>query len=867
MESYDPQKLEPLWQKRWEEAGVHRAGRRPDSKKFYQLEMFPYPSGRLHMGHMRNYSIGDVIARYHWMRGYDVMHPIGWDAFGMPAENAAIDSGRHPAKWTYQNIEHMKVQLQRLGFSFDWGRELATCDPDYYRWEQLVFTRLFERGLAYKKKATVNWCPHDQTVLANEQVVEGGCWRCGTTVEARDIEQWFLKITDYAEELLADLDKLEGKWPDRVLAMQRNWIGKSHGAHIDFELEKPTEDGTETIRVFTTRPDTLFGATFMSIAAEHPLAMQLAKQGGSEKEVAAFVEKEKAHGRRGPDEEFEKEGVFTGAYCTNPANGRKVPVWVANFVLMGYGTGAVMAVPSHDQRDFEFAKKYELPIEVVIQPEGETLDPATMEGAHEGPGKLVNSGQFDGLDNEEAKKKITEFLESQGEGETAITYRLRDWLISRQRYWGSPIPVVYDDSGKIHPVPADQLPVRLPEDVEIKAEGGSPLVGHPDFGEVEIPGVGTARRDTDTMDTFVESSWYFLRYLSPKDTEHLVDPEAARRWMPVDQYVGGVEHAVLHLLYARFFTKVLRDLDILPGDLDEPFDALLTQGMVCKEFYYRGEGSELKYFPLEDIEHTPEGPVARSDGKPVEKGPMVKMSKSKKNGVDPDELVEKYGADTARLFCLFAAPPEHDLLWDDTAVEGASRFLGRLWRLVSERPWLADIAPAESHEEGEGAEIRRRLHKTIKAVTEDLTPPRFAFNTAIARMTELQNALYKFKVDEGSSEADKALLRRSAEVLVQLVHPFCPHITEELWRQLGKQGMLLESQWPEFDDKWTVDDTVTIAVQVKGKVRAKIEVAADAPEAAVREQALATPNVQKHVEGKEIRKFIYVPGKIVNIVV
>ena len=680
---YNAHAIETKWQAEWEHKQAFAVREKEGGPKYYLLEMFPYPSGKIHIGHVRNYSIGDVVARYKRMRGFNVLHPMGWDAFGMPAENAAIQNNVHPARWTEENIAHMRRQLKRMGFSYDWERELATCDPSYYKWEQLFFLQMLERGLAYKRMSLVNWCGSCATVLANEQVEEGRCWRCHNFVEEKELEQWFLRITTYVEELLAGCDKLSGGWPEKVLAMQRNWIGKSIGAEIHFPLEARTED----ITVFTTRQDTVFGATFMSLAVEHPLVLALSRGTSQEAEVRAFVAHVKAQSRTERAEG--KEGVFIGAYCQNPFTGWWMPIYAANFVLMEYGTGAVMAVPAHDQRDFEFARQYSLPVVVVIQPQGDELVAETMAQAYEGSGCMVASGEFTDLWSEEGKEKVADYLEAKGLGKRRIEYRLRDWGISRQRYWGAPIPVVYCDRCQMVPVLKKDLPVVLPRDVELTGEGGSPLARHRAFVETICPNCGgRAQRETDTMDTFVESSWYFARYACPHEDRAPLDGAAARYWMPVDQYIGGVEHAVLHLLYARFFTKVLRDLGWV--EVDEPFLNLLTQGMVCKETLHCPEHEWL--YP-DEVESRHCGQC----GKEVEVGRMEKMSKSKRNVVEPDYLIEKYGADTVRLFCLFAAPPEKDLEWNDQAVEGISRFLGRLWRLVySQKPLLSSGALPDS---------------------------------------------------------------------------------------------------------------------------------------------------------------------------
>ena len=694
MRRYDPQQVETKWQKFWEEKRVFEVDEDPHKPKYYLLEMFPYPSGRLHMGHIRNYSIGDVLARYKRMQGFNVLHPMGWDAFGLPAENAAIEHGVHPAKWTYENIAYMKKQLKRMGFSYDWRREIATCDPSYYKWEQLFFIKMYERGLAYRSFSEVNWCPGCETVLANEQVVNGRCWRCGSEVGKKELQGWFLKITAYAEELLRDCEKLLGGWPEKVITMQKNWIGRSEGLEVDFPLE-----GREgSIRIFTTRPDTIFGVTFMVLAPEHPLVEELVRGTERETEVREFVRRVKRQSVTvRSSEEVEKEGVFLGAYCINPLNGERIPVWTANFVLMEYGTGAIMAVPAHDQRDFEFAKKYGLPIKVVIRPKDRELRAEDLSEAYTGDGIMVNSGAFDGMSNREAMRKISDLVEARGIGKRTVNYRLRDWGISRQRYWGAPIPIIYCPSCGPVPVPEEELPVQLPLEVEITGKGGSPLAQVEAFVSARCPRCGgPGRRETDTMDTFVESSWYFLRYCSPQREEGPFD-ERVKYWMPVDQYIGGVEHAVLHLLYARFFTKVLRDLGYL--EFDEPFSRLLTQGMVIK------------------------------DG--------AKMSKSRGNVVDPDDMIARYGADTTRLFILFAAPPEKDLDWKEEGVEGCFRFLNRLWRLFYE------VEPKLKGESGgfrEDGEFRRRIHMARKKVTEDIE--RFHFNTAIAHLMEWVNYLY-----------------------------------------------------------------------------------------------------------------------------
>ncbi|MCK9460942.1 MAG: leucine--tRNA ligase [Proteobacteria bacterium] len=865
---YDPKEMESRWQEAWEERGTFRARDDAPGEKYYVLEMFAYPSGRLHMGHVRNYSIGDVMARYRKKRGFNVLHPMGWDAFGLPAENAAIERGLHPAGWTYDNIATMRGQLKSLGIAYDWDREIATCRPEYYKWEQLVFTRAFERGLVYRKKALVNWSEKMQTVLANEQVIDGRDYRYGLPVVQKELTQWFFKTTAYAEELLAGLDELAGSWPERVLLEQRARIGKSHGARVDFRLETPV-DGEAILPVFTTRPDTLWGVTFMSLAAEHPLALKLAKGTPREGEVSAFVQKVLAEDKhkRG-SEDCAKEGVFTGAYCVNPVNGERVPIHVANFVLMDYGTGAVMAVPAHDQRDFEFARKYGLPVKVVIRPpDGRAADPGAMTAAYVDDGVQVASAQFDGLPNREAIERITDFLAEKGQGGRTVSYRLRDWCVSRQRYWGAPIPMVHCDSCDVVPVPEDQLPVRLPENVVFQAEGGSPLSRCEEFVRTTCPKCGgPARRETDTFDTFVESSWYFLRYLSPHLDTAPLDPGAVAFWMPVDQYIGGIEHAVGHLVYGRYYHRLMQDLGLFPAAVArEPFKRLLCQGMVCKE----------TLFTLDDkgqpIWHTPaevEGGVSKRDGKPIQVGRVEKMSKTKYNGVDPETIIATYGADSARLFTLFAAPPENDLVWKDEGVEGVHRFLTRLWNMIGQR--LEAIRSAAPYDgDGTGldeptAELRRQTHKTIKAVTEDVDQ-RYRFNTAIARCMELVNALSKFEAPAAGGPA-ASVQRDAFAALVGMLSPFAPHVAEELWLEMGGVGLASEAPWPSFDPAVAADDTITIAVQVSGKLRATLEVERGIASDALEKLALDHENVRKHTAGKTIRKVIVVPGKLVNVV-
>ncbi|MGQ9824042.1 MAG: leucine--tRNA ligase [Desulfotomaculales bacterium] len=825
-ERYNFKKIEEKWRRRWEEQGLYAVGDPGGRPRFYCLEMFPYPSGKLHMGHVRNYSIGDVLARFKTMQGYAVLHPMGWDAFGLPAENAAIKHGDvHPADWTMANISAMREQLKQLGISYDWRREIATCHPGYYKWTQWLFLQLFHRGLAYKKKAAVNWCPSCATVLANEQVVGGGvCERCKTEVEKRELEQWFLKITAYADRLLEDLRLLEG-WPEKVKVMQENWIGRSEGAEISF----PVAGRKEEVKVFTTRPDTVFGVTYMVLAPEHPLVEKLIAGTERAGEVRSFVrEVTRLNEISRTAADLEKVGLFTGAYCVNPVNGEKVPILVANYVLMEYGTGAVMGVPAHDQRDFEFARKYNLPVRVVICPPGEELDPETMTQAYEGPGVMVNSGAFDGLPNEEGKKAVVRYLEEKGLGRGKVAYRLRDWLISRQRYWGAPIPIVYCARCGTVPVPEKDLPVLLPYNVAFKPTGQSPLNECPEFLHATCPRCGgPARRETDTMDTFICSSWYYYRYVSPRCESAPWEKEEVAKWLPVDQYIGGVEHAILHLLYSRFFTKVFYDLGLLANV--EPFTNLLTQGMVLK------------------------------DG--------AKMSKSKGNVVSPEEIIETYGADTARLFILFAAPPERDLEWSDQGVEGCYRFLNRLWRLVAElSPELA-AAPErpQSGLAGVNREMRRLTHRTIKKVTEDIAS-RFNFNTAVSAIMELVNGLYQFK-EVPAADRDPAVLREAVEALLLLLAPFAPFITEELWEATGHRESIHRRRWPEYDPEALVEDEITVVVQVNGRVRDRVVLPRGLSSEEMVARVLALPRVQQYVEGKKIGKVIPVPEKLVNIVV
>lgn len=826
---YDPQSLEEKWQKIWSEKGAFDCDIDTSRPKYFLMEMFPYPSGRIHMGHVRNYCLGDVLARFRRLQGYNVLHPIGWDAFGLPAENAAIKNGTHPAKWTYSNIDNMRAQLKRMGYAYDWRREVATCRPEYYRWEQEFFLKCLKKGLVYRKEAPQNWCPSCHTVLANEQVVDGRCWRCDSPVEQKDLTQWFFRITAYADELLADLKKLEGGWPSRVLTMQHNWIGRSTGAEIAFRIEGREED----IKVFSTRADTLFGVTFMTLAPEHPLVESLIAGRGNEPEIRAFIERTRNMDRLDRQSEtLEKDGVFTGAYCINPFTGDRIPIWLGNFVLADYGTGAVMAVPAHDQRDFDFARRFGIEIKVVVSPAGQELDPASMTEAFTEPGVLVNSGEFTGMPNDEGREAIIRKLGETGRGGPTVNYRLRDWNISRQRYWGAPIPVVYCERCGVQPVKEEDLPVLLPLDVQTCDDGRSPLPSTPSFVETVCPCCGgPARRETDTMDTFVESSWYFARYTSPRKDDAPFDEKALKYWLPVDQYIGGVEHAILHLLYSRFFTKMLRDCGYFPRELDEPFSRLLTQGMVLLG------GS--------------------------------KMSKSKGNIVDPDAMVQKYGADTVRLFCLFAAPPERDFDWTDSGIEGASRFVSRVWRMFADMEALlapvkacSDLSPARDEAI---RSLRRIEHATVKKVGDDIGS-RSQFNTAIAAIMELVNAVNQYREELAATQAGCACLSSAMATVLTLLFPFTPHLCEEIWQALGHEDMLDAETWPEWKEEALARDAITVVVQVNGKLRGRVEVPAGSGEDEVRGAALADAAIVRHLEGKTVRKVIVVPGKLVNIV-
>ena len=854
-ERFLPHAIEPVWQKRWQDEGIFLARRDPSKKKYFVMEMFADPSGRVHMGHVRNYTMGDVVARIKRMQGYAVLYPTGWDAFGMPAENAAIKAKVHPREWTISNIKHMRDQFIRLGLSYDWTREITSCEPEYFVHEQRIFIEMWKRGLAYRKGALVNWCDECGTVLANEQVEDGLCWRSRTPVRQRELEQWFLKITDYADQLLTDISKLEGKWPDKVLRMQEHWIGRSVGARVAFALDKPAGK-TTAIEVFTTRPDTLYGVSFVSIAPEHPLAIPLSSGHEHEAAVRALIERVKKEDKiqRG-SEQYAKEGVDTGARCIHPLTGKSVPIYVANFVLMDYGTGAVMAVPAHDQRDFDFATKYGLSKIVVIQKPGETLSAATMKEAYTGPGVMIASGPFDGLPNEEGKTRVAALLTEKGAGGPTVSYRMRDWLLSRQRYWGAPIPLVRCSEHGYQPVPADQLPVRLPADVTLAEGGRSPLATHPTWKNAQCPVCdGPAERETDTMDGFMESSWYPLRYASPTSTDWM-DRDELDYWMPVDQYIGGAEHATKHLLYVRFFTKMLRDWGWVSKELDEPFTRLLTQGMVVKETY---RCPEHDYLYPEEVAGTADERTCAKCGKAVIVGRMEKMSKTLKNVVEPLPLIEKFGADTVRLFSLFAAPAESMLEWSEAGVEGAARFLQRLWRLAVA---LADNAAGPANDAD--GDLLQKTHATIKKVTEDIAGERFQFNTAIAAVMELTNAVYAHPTYKTSPSP---AVRIAIEAALQILHPIAPHLTEAAWERIGKTTLLATSPWPTFDPQLAQKKRASYAVQVMGKLRGQVESDPDADQATIEALARGLDTVNAHIAGKELAKVVFVKGRLINFV-
>ncbi|HLV78206.1 MAG TPA: leucine--tRNA ligase [Marinobacter sp.] len=857
-EQYNPREVEQTARTYWETNDTFKVTEDPGKPKFYCLSMFPYPSGKLHMGHVRNYTIGDVISRYQRMQGKNVLQPMGWDAFGLPAENAAIANKTAPAGWTRSNIEYMKTQLKQLGFGYDWSRELATCDPEYYRWEQWFFARLYEKGLVYKKMSTVNWDPVDQTVLANEQVVDGRGWRSGALVERKKIPQWFVRITAYAEELLRDLDDLEG-WPEQVRTMQRNWIGKSVGTELTFPL-KGRDDG---LTVYTTRPDTLMGVSYMAVAAEHPLALAAAERHPDVAEFVSFCRNNKM--AEAELATMEKKGIDTGFKAIHPLTQEEIPVWVANFVLMDYGTGALMAVPGHDERDHEFARKYKLPIRQVIAPVGkEDID--VQEKAYVDKGILVSSGKYSGLTSDEAFEQIADHLETSGIGKRTINYRLRDWGVSRQRYWGAPIPMMTLEDGTEIPVPDDQLPVRLPEDVQMDGVQ-SPIKADPEWCKTEYNGQ-PAKLETDTFDTFMESSWYYARFCSPNYDKGMLDPAAANYWLPVDQYIGGIEHAILHLLYARFFHKLLRDVGLVTSS--EPFNRLLTQGMVLAETYYRNEanGGKTWFNPADvTVERDARGQVVRAtlnaDGQPVEIGGVTKMSKSKNNGIDPQSIIDEYGADTVRLFMMFAAPPEQSLEWSDSGVEGAHRFLRRVWRMVHEHLASGDVPALDvAALAGAQKDLRRKTHETIAKVSDDISR-RLTFNTAIAAVMELLNETARLAGNEPQS---LAVRQEALETAVRVLAPIVPHICHQLWQALGHDEPVVDAPWPVADPAAMVRSEIEVVLQVNGKVRAKATVPADISKADLEELALDNENVRRFTEGNTVRKIIVVPGKLVNVV-
>ncbi|EKT4531256.1 leucine--tRNA ligase [Pseudomonas putida] len=864
-EQYTPRDIEAAAQKFWDEQQSFAVTEQPGKDTYYCLSMFPYPSGKLHMGHVRNYTIGDVIARYQRMLGKNVLQPMGWDAFGMPAENAAMKNNVAPAKWTYENIDYMKTQLKSLGLAIDWAREVTTCKPDYYRWEQWLFTRLFEKGIIYRKNGTVNWDPADQTVLANEQVIDGRGWRSGALIEKREIPMYYFRITDYADELLESLDELPG-WPEQVKTMQRNWIGKSRGMEVQFPYDQASIGHEGTLKVFTTRPDTLMGATYVAVAAEHPLATQAAQGNPA---LQAFIDECKSGSVAEADMATqEKKGMATSLLVEHPLTGEKLPVWVANYVLMHYGDGAVMAVPAHDERDFKFAHKYNLPVKAVVRTSAGDEVGSEWQAAYGEHGQLINSAEFDGLDFAGAFDAIEAALIRKELGKSRTQFRLRDWGISRQRYWGCPIPIIHCPSCGDVPVPEDQLPVTLPENV-VPDGAGSPLARMPEFYECSCPKCGAAaKRETDTMDTFVESSWYFARYASPNYDKGLVDPKAANHWLPVDQYIGGIEHAILHLLYARFFHKLMRDEGLVTSN--EPFKNLLTQGMVVAETYYRVASNGGKdWFNPADVEIERDakakiiGARLKTDGLPVEIGGTEKMSKSKNNGVDPQSMIEAYGADTCRLFMMFASPPDMSLEWSDSGVEGASRFLRRVWRLAQAHvsqglPGKLDVTALDDAQKV----IRRAIHAAIKQASIDVGQFH-KFNTAIAQVMTVMNVLEKAPQ---ATEQDRALLQEGLEAVTLLLAPITPHISHELWQQLGHAGSVIDAAWPSVDEQALVQDTITLVVQVNGKLRGQVEMPAAASREEVEAAARSNENVLRFIDGLTIRKVIVVPGKLVNIV-
>ena len=892
VKEYKPEQIEKKWQEKWQEKNVFKSENKVEGKQnYYTLEMFAYPSGKLHVGHLRNYAIGDAIARYKKMKGFNVLHPFGWDSFGLPAENAAIDNGAHPGQWTKANIDNMRRQLKLMGLSYDWDREISTYTPEYYKWNQLFFIEMYKKGLVYKKRSYVNWCPDCNTVLANEQVEDGKCWRHSKTdVIQKELSQWYLKITDYAEELLQGHEELKGHWPDKVLAMQKNWIGKSTGSEINFVLDYKFDsnsqdkesnlnignNGEVIIPVFTTRADTLFGVTYAVIAPEHPLVEEIVlKENPSLKEAVDKMINEDKINRTAEDKE--KEGMFTGLYVINPVNNEKVPLWIGNYVLMDYGTGAVMAVPAHDERDFFFAKKYNLPVRIVINPvdkdgNSEKIVVEEMEGAYTLNGILVNSDEFDGTKNTEAKIKITEKLEKEGKGKKTVNYRLHDWLISRQRYWGTPIPVIYDEDGNIHLEEKENLPVKLPTDIEFNGKG-NPLETSEEFKNVILPNGKKGRRETDTMDTFVDSSWYYLRYLDSHNAEKPFEKENADSWTPVDQYIGGIEHAVMHLLYARFFHKALRDMGLV--ETNEPFKRLLTQGMVLGPSYY--SQNERKFYFPKDVEIKDTKAFSKSTGEELTVK-IEKMSKSKNNGVDPEEIVKEYGADPARVFTLFAAPPEKELEWNVNGLAGAYRFINRLFLIISDSFEFADKNAGKENNYGidlskrseKDEEIQKKLHQTVKKVTESIEDD-FHFNTAIAAVMELLNDMTTYKqevIDKNDvSTESKKIWKEVLDKVILLIAPFAPHIADELWEIIGNTTFTFEEEWPIFEEELTKEHKMNLVVQINGKIRETIPAKIGLPKEEYEKLAFDSEKIKKAVEGKEIVKVIVVPNKLVNIVV
>ena len=892
VKEYKPSEIEKKWQEKWQEKNVFKSENKVEGKQnYYTLEMFAYPSGKLHVGHLRNYAIGDAIARYKKMKGFNVLHPFGWDSFGLPAENAAIDNGAHPGQWTKANIDNMRRQLKLMGLSYDWDREISTYTPEYYKWNQLFFIEMYKKGLVYKKRSYVNWCPDCNTVLANEQVEDGKCWRHSKTdVIQKELSQWYLKITDYAEELLQGHEELKGHWPDKVLAMQKNWIGKSTGSEINFVLDYKFDsnsqdkesnlnignNGEVIIPVFTTRADTLFGVTYAVIAPEHPLVEEIVlKENPSLKDAVDKMINEDKINRTAEDKE--KEGMFTGLYVINPVNNEKVPLWIGNYVLMDYGTGAVMAVPAHDERDFFFAKKYNLPIRIVINPvdkdgNSEKIVIEDMEGAYTLNGILVNSDEFDGTKNTEAKIKITEKLEKEGKGKKTVNYRLHDWLISRQRYWGTPIPVIYDEDGNIHLEEKENLPVKLPTDIEFNGKG-NPLETSEEFKSVILPNGKKGRRETDTMDTFVDSSWYYLRYLDSHNTEKPFEKENADSWTPVDQYIGGIEHAVMHLLYARFFHKALRDMGLV--ETNEPFKRLLTQGMVLGPSYY--SQNERKFYFPKDVEIKDTKAFSKSTGEELTVK-IEKMSKSKNNGVDPEEIVKEYGADPARVFTLFAAPPEKELEWNVNGLAGAYRFINRLFLIISDSFEFADKNAGKENNYGidlskrseKDEEIQKKLHQTVKKVTESIEDD-FHFNTAIAAVMELLNDMTTYKqevIDKNDiSTESKKIWKEVLDKVILLIAPFAPHIADELWEIIGNKTFTFEEEWPTFEEELTKEHKMNLVVQINGKIRETIPAKIGLPKEEYEKLAFDSEKIKKAIEGKEIVKVIVVPNKLVNIVV